>query len=120
MASCGVHAFFLHTLLLSYPATMVGGPSFFSSVLPGKLSLAVSTTTTTHAGPLHPPGQQATAPGRTEGGWVGQAFSAQSKHPVTSTAALLGLQEQVPQWLTDPSYSLSYVCPLLALLNASA
>ena len=28
----------------------------------------------THAGPLHPP---ATAPGRTEGGWVGQALLAQ-------------------------------------------
>ena len=31
----------------------------------------------THAGALHPLGPQATAPGRTEGGWVGQAFLAQ-------------------------------------------
>ena len=31
----------------------------------------------THAGPLHPPGRDESAPGRIEGGRVGQAFAAQ-------------------------------------------
>ena len=56
----------------------------------------------THAGPLHPPGQQATALGRIEGGWVGQVFSAQSYQV---SLALLLAQPQL-QALPTQQYAL--------------